>query len=367
MKFLRNAAVLEFPHTAVTLLLAVNILVYAITLQRSGAGVPSGEVLFRSGAMYGGALQRHEYWRLVAYAFMHGNMLHLVTNMFCLVLWGGPLEKRVGPLYFLLIYFGAVIAGAVLGTWTHSRPYLTVGASGGISGILGALLCLRILARINLSAMFFVSNIGLNIVLSLSSPRVDWGAHLGGFVAGMVVCALLDAVELAGPRLMRCRFPEFIKLNLALLFAVPGLFVGSGWVPAFPASEWVVPLVVVFVMVGIVKGIDIALSRTRGLALTVMLLAVANAAVAGVAVTLLVPASGCGAVTPSGMVPWAAASLASLLQIMCTYPAMTGALVVVAVFELTQLVYLPELRRGRKDMGFIAAAFRGDRARRRGL
>src|SRR5580698_1191322 len=87
MKFNRSVGAFEFPHTATALLLAVNILVYALTLQRSGMPAPSSDVLFRSGAIYSGALARHEYWRLVAYAFLHGSMLHLLTNMACLVWW----------------------------------------------------------------------------------------------------------------------------------------------------------------------------------------------------------------------------------------------------------------------------------------
>jgi membrane associated rhomboid family serine protease len=104
--------------------------------------------------------------------------------MLCLVLWGGLLEKRIGPSYFVLIYVCAVIAGGVVSNATHTGPYLSVGASGGISGILGALLCLWILGSIDLTASFFVANIGLNIALapprpasiglhtSVASPRV---------------------------------------------------------------------------------------------------------------------------------------------------------------------------------------------------
>ena len=87
MKFNRSVGAFEFPHTATALLLAVNILVYALTLQRSGMPAPTSDVLFRSGAIYSGALARHEYWRLVAYAFLHSSMLHLLTNMACLVWW----------------------------------------------------------------------------------------------------------------------------------------------------------------------------------------------------------------------------------------------------------------------------------------
>jgi membrane associated rhomboid family serine protease len=166
MKFSRSVGAFEVPHTATALLLTVNIVIYALTLQGSGLLAPSPSMLLRSGAMYGGALARHEYWRFVAYAFLHASPLHILTNIACLVWWGGPLEKRIGSAYFLLIYFASVIAGAVAGIYSHPGLYFSVGASAGTSGILGALLCLKLLKRIDLPASFFVINIGLNVVIA---------------------------------------------------------------------------------------------------------------------------------------------------------------------------------------------------------
>src|SRR5215831_9828468 len=146
----------ENPHAVVYLLIAANLAVFALCARQAGYETIPAELLFRNGAMYAAALERHEYWRLVTYGFLHFNLLHLTTNMLCLALWGGHLEKRVGSFYFLLIYACALIAGGVVGNLTHPGPYLSAGASGAISGILGALLCLWILAKIDLTAGFFV-------------------------------------------------------------------------------------------------------------------------------------------------------------------------------------------------------------------
>ena len=70
-------------------------------------------MLLRNGAMYSFAIKRHEYWRLLAYGFLHANLLHIATNMLCLLFWGGHLEKRIGFLYFAIIYVAALIAGAI--------------------------------------------------------------------------------------------------------------------------------------------------------------------------------------------------------------------------------------------------------------
>lgn len=363
MRFSRSVGAFEVPHTATALLLAVNILVYALTLQGSGQGsglpAPSPSMLLRSGAIYSGALARHEYWRFVAYAFLHASPLHILTNMACLVWWGGPLEKRIGTAYFLLIYFASVIAGAVAGIYSHPGFYFSVGASAGTSGILGALLGLKLLKRIDLPASFFVINIGLNVVVAFMAPRVDWGTHLGGILAGMAVCAALDRFEVAGPKLMRCKFPEFVKLNLGILFAL------VAWLSDFSPPTM---LAAVVVLMAAAKAIDVVLSQPRGLAGTVAILAVANAAVGGAIVMLALPPTGGGITLPPNLAPWAASSLRRLIEAAASVPVIATLIVFAAVLGLTPLVYWPELMRGLNDRGgFVAAGFRAERGRRRGL
>ena len=357
MKFTRSVGAFEVPHTATSLLLGVNILVYALVLQRSGTPSPTSDVLFRAGAIYSGALARHEYWRLVASAFLHVSMVHILANMACLVWWGGPLEKRIGTTYFLLVYFASVIAGSLTGIFTSPGVYLSVGASGGVSGIHGALLCLRLLRRIDLPASFFVINLGLNVAIAFVG-RVDWRAHLGGFVAGMLVCALLDAFEIAAVRLMRTKFPEFIKLNLGVLFAI------VAWLTDFSPMALLAALLVLIVAV---KGIDIELSRPRGLAWTVVILAIGNALVLGAIVVLTLPVSG-NVGLPANLVPWAASALRGAIGVAASVPVVSALIVIVTVFGLSLLVLWPELKRGLNDKGgFAAAGFRAERGRRRGL
>ncbi len=359
MKFTRSVGAFEFPHTATALLLAVNILVYALILQGSGLPAPSPGALFRFGAVYSGALARHEYWRFVAYAFLHASMLHILTNMACLVWWGGPLEKRIGTAYFLLIYFASVVLGAIAGIFTHTGLYFSVGASAGISGILGALLCLKLLKRIDLPASFFVINLGLNAVIAFLAPRVDWSAHLGGLVSGMAICAALDGFEVVGPKLMRCKFPEFVKLNLGILFAI------VAWFSDFSLTAMFAVLAVLIIAA---KGVDVALSHPRGLAWTIAILAAGNALVAGAVAILTLPATAGRIALPPNLVPWAASALRSLIEVASSAPVLTTLIVFVAVFGLTPLIYWPELMRGLNDKaGFAAAGFRAERGRRRGL
>ena len=79
----------------------------------------------------------------------------------------------------------------------------------------------------DLGANFFVVNIGLNAALSATVPNLDWASHLGGFAAGLIACAILDLVEKANAFFLRCKFPEFVKANLAVALGLAGWMVWS--------------------------------------------------------------------------------------------------------------------------------------------
>jgi membrane associated rhomboid family serine protease len=204
----------EVPHAAVYLLIAANFIAYGVCFYSTGAIVIPSELLLRSGAMYPSAISRPEYWRLVTYGFLHANLFYVTINMFWLGFLGGHLERRVGSFYFFSIYICALISGAFFGVLTLPPQHLLIGASGAISGIFGALLCLWVLGKIDLPASFFVINIGLNVaVLALNTSKIGWGSHLGGFAAGIISCSLLDVLEKINALVFRCKFPEFVKIN----------------------------------------------------------------------------------------------------------------------------------------------------------
>ncbi|MDE2063191.1 MAG: rhomboid family intramembrane serine protease, partial [Bradyrhizobium sp.] len=206
---------------------------------------------------------------------------------------------------------------------------------------------------------FFALTIGLNVAIALFAPGLDWGAHLGGFFAGMAVCAVLDALEVAGPKLMRCKFPEFVKVDLGILFAI------VAWLTDFSPMAMLVLLVALIITA---KIVDVALSLPRGLAWTVAILAVGNALVAGAAVMLILPATTSAIALPPNLVPWAASALRQLIAAASSSPAFATAIVFATVCGSSFLLYWPELARGLRDKGgFAAAGFRAERRRKRGL
>jgi membrane associated rhomboid family serine protease len=356
----------EAPHAAVYLLVTLNIAAYLLCLHYSGAMVIPTEILFRNGAMYSSAIGRQEYWRLVAFGFLHASLFHLATNMLCLVLWGGLLEKRIGSVYFIVVYVCALVAGGIVSDLTHSREYFTVGASGAVSGILGALLCLWILAKIDLSASFFVFNIGLNVALTLSSSQIDWGVHFGGFAAGFISCAVLDILERAHVYVLRCKFPEFAKMNCLLVAGALAIECFESTPVVFPLRDGIWPRLFTYsiLCLGFVKLLDLLLSIKKGLAATVIVFSVANAALAFVIARGLAPAliSICAVPRSKGE-----DLLETLRGLACQNMDMTIYIMAGSVFASTILVYWRQLHRGIMDVGFVAASLRAERQRRHGI
>lgn len=352
----------EVPHAAVYTLMTVTVLASGSCFIQAGGPAAPAELLYRYGGMYATAIARNEYWRLVAYGFLHVNFVHLTMNMLCLVLWGAHLERRVGPAYFLIIYLCAMVLGAVIGNGIHSTPYLTVGASGATSGILGALLCLWILGKLEVGFDFFAINIGLNIAFALGNSRIDWGVHLGGFAAGLIVCALLDLVEKANAYLLRCKFPEAVKVNLAVLAGVMALWVWSGPAQAIAAgaSSWGPVIMIAVAYCAVVKLVDLGLSMKKGLAIVVTALAGVNAAVVMLCGWAL--AFYCWPYTPIGYPP-----LDVFLVILCSNPILISGLSAIGIAVLTLWLCAKEISRGIEDVGFVGTSLRAERSRRHGL
>jgi membrane associated rhomboid family serine protease len=194
----RTIAGLEAPATVG--LVALNVFVYLITVyQGAGIGRPGGE-LFEKGALIGAAISVDGDWyRLVTAMFLHASLLHLAFNMLALYWLGTVVEQALGTSRFLLLYFVSGIAGSA-GALALSDPFaVTVGASGAIYGILGALLVLEYRA----TGTFAGPALGLiivNLALSFAIPNISIGGHLGGLAGGILATFALAHFRYARPR-----------------------------------------------------------------------------------------------------------------------------------------------------------------------
>ncbi|OGT27973.1 MAG: hypothetical protein A2Z17_06570 [Gammaproteobacteria bacterium RBG_16_66_13] len=144
------------------------------------------------------ALRAGEVWRLVAPVFIHAGALHLLVNMYSFYALGPAVERFFGHRRLVAVYLLSGVSGVVLSLAMNPAP--SVGASGAIFGLLGALAAFTYQHRrlFGSSAQAQLQQIGvvlaLNLILSLT-PGIDAWGHLGGLVAGGG-CAVLF-----GPRL----------------------------------------------------------------------------------------------------------------------------------------------------------------------
>jgi len=217
-------------HVVVTpLLLAACILVYVVMVASGvNAFLPSAQQLLSWGANDGArVVLRHEAWRLPASVFIHGGLLHLAVNMWCLFNIGPLVERFFGNVATAVIYLAAGVGGAIASMALSGR--VSVGASGAIFGLLGALLAFLLINRrsvpttvlrpLRSSALSFVV---FNTLFGAAVPNIDQWAHMGGLATGF-----LGGLLLIRPwPVIRYRWLKLRRLTLGL--ALVGAVLGAG-------------------------------------------------------------------------------------------------------------------------------------------
>jgi membrane associated rhomboid family serine protease len=130
-----------------------------------------------------------EWWRLITSAFLHGSFLHIAFNMYVLFALGPTLERILGHGRYIVLYITAAFGGSVASYVFSDANVVSVGASGAIFGLMGALVVAGKRLRYDITQVLIL--IGINIAIGFIAPGVDWRAHLGGLVAGAAVAGLL--------------------------------------------------------------------------------------------------------------------------------------------------------------------------------
>ncbi|XP_027364250.1 RHOMBOID-like protein 2 isoform X1 [Abrus precatorius] len=177
---------------------------------------PSSSTLTKMGALrWDNVVNKHQGWRLVTCIWLHAGIIHLLANMLSLVFIGIRLEQQFGFLRIGIIYLVSGFGGSVLSS-LFIRDHISVGASGALFGLLGAMLSELItnwtiysnkaMALLTL-LVIIVINLGIGIL-----PHVDNFAHIGGFLVGF----LLGFILLPRPQfgwLEQRRLPASVRLK----------------------------------------------------------------------------------------------------------------------------------------------------------
>ena len=164
-------------------LIGINVAVFLWMGIAGGSFGSASGFVFEQGATYGPLIQNGEWHRLVTGAFLHSGLFHLGMNMYLLWLLGKVLEPALGKVPFFLLYFVSLMGGA-LGVMLLSPNSPTVGASGAVFGLMGAMVVLQLRAGQNPWQSGILTLVVLNLVITFAVPGISIGGHLGGLIAG---------------------------------------------------------------------------------------------------------------------------------------------------------------------------------------
>jgi membrane associated rhomboid family serine protease len=139
-----------------------------------------------------GPLVDTEPWRLLTAAFTHQAFFHIFSNLFMLYQIGPVLEGVLGRTRFIVLYLVSALGGSIA-VWWLAPLQPTLGASGAVLGLVGALLVIN--RAHGMDVTWILGYVAITAVISVIVPSISWQGHLGGFVAGAAVAGvyILDA------------------------------------------------------------------------------------------------------------------------------------------------------------------------------
>ena len=188
----------ESSITLTQFLFGANIAVYLAMAIASGSptDIPGG-IARHFGANYGPDTLTGQWWRLVTYMFLHGGAMHIFFNMWCLWDLGRLSESLYGRWTFAAIYVITGVSGG-LASVAWNPGVLSVGASGAVFGLAGALIASFYLGEFSLPRVaisgtlrsliiFAVFNLGFGQLFG----GIDNACHIGGFLSGLALGALI--------------------------------------------------------------------------------------------------------------------------------------------------------------------------------
>ena len=181
-------------YPSVTTLLGLCVCGFVLQLMRGG--VHDVMTALSLGALLAEGHFPAEPWRLVAYAFVHFGLVHLITNMLVLAVAGPVVARHYGQLGFLTITFVGIVSAGIFISFL-GEPGVTVGASGGTMALIGALMFFVLgapeIRRSRWGRFVGICLIGLivlEVIADLVLPEISFAGHGGGFLGGLLMGAI---------------------------------------------------------------------------------------------------------------------------------------------------------------------------------
>ncbi len=178
------------PYVTIVLI-AINIIIFVI-MELAGSTEDS-MFLYTHGAMYWPAVvEDGEWYRVFTHMFVHTGPEHLLNNMFLLGILGYQMERQYGEIKYLITYFFCGIVGAGVSAYVEmcqGEAIISIGASGAIFGLLGAFIVMILKRGTNIETVSAPQLLILLLLIIFGNMQegVDWVAHLGGALMGLLM------------------------------------------------------------------------------------------------------------------------------------------------------------------------------------
>ena len=172
--------------TYILIALNIAIFLYGLIFNKS-------DFLVNAFSTYGPYIREGEFFRLLSGAFIHVSPFHILFNMYALYMIGSQAESFFGKAKFTLIYLFSAITGSLLSIFLNLNV-VSIGASGAIFGVLGAMLYFGFNFRVYLGNTLIketVPIILINLLFGFLMPGVDNFAHIGGLIGGFLTAYAL--------------------------------------------------------------------------------------------------------------------------------------------------------------------------------
>lgn len=142
-----------------------------------------------AGATWVMGLDDGAWWQAVTHGFTHVGLWHIALNAIGIWVLGPPLERAFGRLRFLAIYLVATLTAGAMVFWLADPLSRTLGASGGVFGLMGALMVIA--WKVHGDVRSVLSLLVVNLVFTFAMPGISWQGHVGGLIGGAAAAAIL--------------------------------------------------------------------------------------------------------------------------------------------------------------------------------
>lgn len=173
-------------------LIAVNVIFYLVSIF-SG----QYDTVIKDYCIFGPSIRAGQYYRLLTGIFLHGSIFHILFNCYALYVIGSQIESFMGRIKYVIIYFFSGLIGAFF-SMSFGGNIASIGASGAIFGLMGAMVCFGYYYRVYLGNVVksqLIPVIVLNLFLGFVSQGVDNFAHIGGLIGGIMITRALGVED----------------------------------------------------------------------------------------------------------------------------------------------------------------------------